>query len=86
MTLLWTCGLWYRRSGCFCPAVPMVNTADSRLDWVWLVSGQTYVDRPTARCALIQRDVCSVFVIIRQILTTKPSEVVTHRSDFENRR
>jgi hypothetical protein len=28
------------------------------------------------RCALIQRDVRSVFVIIRQILTPKPSEVL----------
>ena len=54
----------------------MVNTTDSRLRLDSACFGQTCLDHPTARCALIERDVRSVFVIIRQILTTKPSEMV----------
>ena len=59
----------------------MVNTADSRLRLDLARLGQTCLEHPTIRCALIQRDVRSVFVIIRQILTPKPSEVLFVQRD-----
>jgi hypothetical protein len=54
----------------------MVKTTDSRIRLDLARFGRTSLDDPTGRCALIQRDVRSVFVVVRQILTPKPSKVL----------
>ena len=59
----------------------MVNTADSRLRLDLARLSQRCLDDPTAGCALIQRYVGSVLVIIRQIFTSKPSKVVFVQRD-----
>ncbi len=71
----------YVDSGCFCPAVAMVKTSDSqsRLDFARFA--QTCRNHPTGGCVLVQRDVRSVLVIVRQILTTEASQVLFIQRD-----
>jgi hypothetical protein len=59
----------------------MVKTSDSRLRLDWARLSPRCLDDPTAGCALIQRYVRSVFVIVRQILMTKSPEMLLVQSD-----
>ena len=59
----------------------MVKATDSRLTLDLASFAQTRLEYPTARCALVQRDVRSVLVIVRQILTSNPLEVLFVQRD-----
>jgi hypothetical protein len=63
----------------------MMKTADPSLSVNGARSVQASLDRPTCRRGLSQSDVRSVLVIIRQILTPKPSQMVfVQRDDVIN--
>jgi hypothetical protein len=49
----------------------MVKTSDSRLRPDFARFGRAWHNNPSGRCAFGQRDVRSIFVTVRQILTTK---------------
>ena len=63
----------------------MMEAADARLRLDPALSDQAALYPPTGRCGLFQSNVRSVFMIIRQILTPKPSEVLfVQRDDVIN--
>jgi hypothetical protein len=59
----------------------MVKTSDSRLRSDFARFGRAWHNNPSGWCAFGQRDVRSIFVIVRQILTTKTSEMLFVQRD-----
>ena len=59
----------------------MVKTSDSRLREDFARFVQTCRNHPTGRCVLVQGDVRSILVIVRQILTTKPPDMLLVQRD-----
>lgn len=69
------------RLGCFCAAVAMMKTADAKLrvDLACFGRGLLYFAR--SGCGLLQRDVSAILVVVREIFTPEPSEMVFVQRD-----
>ena len=62
-------------SGCFCPVVEMMKAADSRLGYDLARSDWSCLDHSMEWRVLLQANVRSVLMIIRQIFEPKPSQM-----------